>query len=81
MERCLNDECCIDCTLRQIKRGDSIMADRFMELSEAMEIVYDLAMANAVDEREIKPELVEEREKQQLALDTVHDFIVNNLSD
>lgn len=57
------------------------MADRFMKLGEALEIVYELAQANVIDESETSPELVAERGRQQAALDTVHDFVVNNIDE
>lgn len=57
------------------------MSDRFMKLGEALEIVHQLAENNQIDRRETDSELVKERERQQLALDTVHDFIVNHLDE
>lgn len=55
---------------------------KFMETGEALAIVYELAEQNALDEHEAgEMGLQDEQKKQQLALDTVHDFIVNNFSD
>lgn len=53
-----------------------------MNLKEAMEIVYELAEQNALDEHEAG-EMGQQDEfaKQQLAMDTVHDFIVNVISE
>jgi hypothetical protein len=53
----------------------------FMPMNEAMQIVYDLAEQNCLDERSSDEDLQRESLKQQTALATVHDFIVNNLGD
>jgi hypothetical protein len=54
---------------------------RFMKIEEAMAIVYDLASQNVLDESHKDDDLAEEYERQKLALDTVHDFIVNNMTE
>jgi hypothetical protein len=54
---------------------------RFMRIEEAMAIVYDLASQNVLDESHKDDDLAEEYERQKLALDTVHDFIVNNMDE
>lgn len=47
-----------------------------MNLKEAMAIVFDLANENALEERVADDaELGEEYQKQQAALETVHEFI------
>jgi predicted RND superfamily exporter protein len=52
-----------------------------MKIEEAMAIVYDLASQNVLDESHKDDDLAEEYERQKLALDTVHDFIVNNMDE
>lgn len=54
------------------------MNKEFMKIEEALQIVYDLADQNKLD-AEWEPDQKEEAAKQQLALDTVHDFIINNM--
>jgi hypothetical protein len=55
--------------------------DRFMLLEDALEIVLELAKGNALSMEEgFDVELWDEYKKQHLALDTVEDFISNNLS-
>ena len=54
---------------------------RFMRIEEAMAIVYDLASQNVLDESHKDDDLAEEYARQKLALDTVHDFIVNNMTE
>lgn len=56
------------------------MTNKIMKIEDAMQIVYDLADQNKID-AEWEPDMKEEAEKQQLALDTVHDFIVNNFGE
>ena len=53
----------------------------YMSTEEAFEIVMDLAEGNMIDERdaENEPDLQDVRRQQQLALDTAHDFILNNI--
>lgn len=54
----------------------------FMPIADAMEIVYDLALQNALRWDLDKPdELYEEMLRQQTALSVVHDFAVNQLGD
>ena len=58
--------------------------ENFMTTEDAFKIVYELASQNILtDEEVIQDEeiLRPEQEKQQLALDTVHDFLVNNIWD
>jgi hypothetical protein len=54
-----------------------------MSTQEAFEIVYELAYENSLCSKqdEIYKENIEEAKHQQLALDTVHDFLVNNIYD
>ena len=54
----------------------------FMETDEAFDILYDLALHNALDpDEETEEDLVEEAKKQHLALKVAHDFIMNNIID
>jgi hypothetical protein len=54
----------------------------FMLFEEAMDMVYELALENSLDTTMHKSdELYEEMKRQHVALDTVHDFIVNQLGD
>ncbi|UCG53968.1 MAG: hypothetical protein JSV32_05000 [Dehalococcoidia bacterium] len=54
----------------------------FMTTEDAFEIVYDLAEQNVLEEKHCDEEAqLKEREKQMLALDVVHDFLVNNVFD
>jgi hypothetical protein len=54
----------------------------FMELGQALEIVWDLANQNALETNERDaPELVELAKQQELALAVVHDFIVNHFEE
>ena len=58
--------------------------DNFMELGEALEIVYELAKENALDPDYAQLEgggLEEEADRQRVALNVVHDFIVNNFGE
>ena len=48
-----------------------------MELGEALQVVYDLALENGLEPVRGDDDLMEERGRQQIALDVVHDFIVN----
>lgn len=59
------------------------MAGNFMTLGHAVEIVMDLAQQGALDDVTLvnDPQLAEEAERQQTAVDTVHDFFVNNVFD
>lgn len=50
---------------------------KFMTTEKAFEIVYGLAEQSALDGKD--KELEKEAEEQQLALSTVHDFLVNNI--
>lgn len=55
------------------------MAD-FMPIEEAIDIVFELAAQNALSEDlDELDELYEEMQRQHLALDTVHDFAINNI--
>lgn len=51
-----------------------------MKVEDALEIVYSLAEENALPAR-CDPPLGQEAEKQQEALNVVHDFIVNVISE
>ena len=53
---------------------------KFMDIETAFQIVYELAKENILTEREVQQEieLKEEYDKQNLALNTFHDFVVNN---
>jgi hypothetical protein len=56
--------------------------DRFMVFEAALEIVFELAKGNALSMEEgFDVELWDEYKKQHLALDTVEDYIVNNIED
>jgi len=59
----------------EIPVGDE--QENFMDVKEAFDIVYGLAQQGALDGKD--SELQEEADKQQLALNTVHDFLVNNI--
>ena len=50
---------------------------QFVELSEAVDIVLDLARQHVIDD----PDMEEEAERQSTAIDTVEDFFVNNVFD
>ena len=52
---------------------------KFMSTQDAFEIVYELAEQSALDGKD--SELKEEAEKQQLALNVAHDFLINNVYD
>jgi len=54
---------------------------KFMTIENAFQIVYELAEQNKLVEREVQQdiELKAEYDRQNLALDTVHDFLVNNV--
>lgn len=54
--------------------------NNFMELGEALSIVYELGEQNALDPDDCDDEQVlrEEALRQRIALDTVHDYIVNH---
>ncbi len=54
------------------------MSERFMNIGEALEIVHMLASWAALSRHDINDEVVA---GQQLALDTVHDFIANNFEE
>lgn len=52
----------------------------FMTIEEAIDIVFELASQNALSEDlDELDELYEEMQRQHLALDTVHDFAINNI--
>ena len=53
---------------------------KFMDIETAFQIVYELAKGNVLTEREVQQEieLKEEYDRQNSALDTFHDFVVNN---
>lgn len=53
---------------------------KFMEVGEALEIVYQLADQNSISSEDAAgdEELQAEAERQQDALNTVHDLIVNH---
>ena len=58
------------------------MDNDFMPLEEAVQVVYDLALQNALStDLDELDELYEEMQRQHRALDTVHDFAVNQLGD
>ena len=46
-----------------------------MTIQEAIDIVYELACQNIID----KNEMPEEHERQQIACNVVHDFVLNNI--
>lgn len=46
-----------------------------MDIEEAFEMVLELAQQNVIDD----PEMKEESNRQQLAIDTVQDFAMNNI--
>ncbi len=52
-----------------------------MDTTTAFEIVYELAKENVLTKKEVQQEieLKEEYDRQNLALDTIHDFLVNNI--
>lgn len=52
----------------------------FMTTEEAFEIVYELALSKFQEGSIlVTPELIEKARKQQVALNVVHDFLVNNI--
>ena len=55
------------------------MTENFMLVEDALDVVWDLANQNKLDEgyTQDDPDLEPERIKQELALDVVHDFMVN----
>jgi hypothetical protein len=56
----------------------------FVDLYEAIEIVLQLARMGALDEKEASqdPEVLEPmRQRQEAAIDTVQDFVKNNVFD
>ena len=53
----------------------------FMTTEEAFDIVYDLALENAFDPEKVDECLIDEAERQQLALKVAHGFIMNNIID
>ncbi len=59
------------------------MPEEFMTVEEALLIVWDLANQNKLDEAYTQddPDLEPERIKQELALDVIHDFQVNVVSE
>jgi hypothetical protein len=53
-----------------------------MKLDEAIEIVLQLARMGAIQDKEVleDPEILDpEKEKQETAINTVHDYFVNNV--
>jgi len=54
---------------------------KFMTIETAFQIVYDLAKQNKLSDIEVEQDTVlkAECEKQNLALDTVSDFLANNI--
>lgn len=54
-----------------------------MKLAKALTIVYELADQNKLTSKDVfsDTELIIEGSKQRIALDTVHDFIVNNFGE
>lgn len=54
-----------------------------MKLAEALAIVYDLADQNRLERADVAPDktLLLECAEQRIALDIVHDFIVNNFGE
>lgn len=65
----------------ELMKERAIKADEnFMTIQDAFQIVYDLAEQNALDEHEAgEMGMQDEQKKQMLALNTVHDFLVNNI--
>lgn len=59
----------------------NIEDDRFMSTEDAFEIIYELAKGNILTDKDVRgeEELKEEQKKQRLALDVVHDFLINNI--
>ena len=54
--------------------------DDFMTIEEAIDIVFELATQNALsDDLDELDEMYDEMRRQHLALDTVHDFAINNI--
>ena len=49
----------------------------FMTVEDALDIVYQLAAQNTLDPRDTDQELQAEAERQQTALNVIHDFQVN----
>jgi len=56
---------------------------KLMPVEDALEIVYDLALGNALDHKFLGDDhpLYEEASRQQEALNTVHDFMLNVVSE
>lgn len=54
-----------------------------MDTGEALEIIFELAQENVLDEADCSgsPQLEVQRRIQQEALNVAHDFIVNNFGD
>ena len=50
---------------------------QFVELSEAVDLVLDLARQNVIND----PDMAEEAERQSAAIDTVQDFFAGNVFD
>ena len=53
------------------------MSERFMKLGRALEIVLELASQNVIDD----PDMIDVKEEQDLAIDTVTDWVTNNLDE
>ena len=53
---------------------------KFITIEKAFQMVYELAENNLlqIEQCANEPELKEEAEEQRLALDTFHDFVINN---
>jgi len=56
---------------------------KLMTVEDALEIVYDLALGNALDHKFLGDDhpLYKEAQRQQEALNTVHDFLLNVVSE
>lgn len=59
---------------------DILHNPEFMTIEEAIDIVFELATQNALsDDLDELDEMYDEMRRQHLALDTVHDFAINNI--
>ena len=57
-----------------------LSSPEFMTIEQAVDIVYDLAVQNALsDDLDELDEMYDEMRRQHVALDTFHDFAVNNI--
>ena len=58
-----------------------IEQEQSMTFEEAMDVVYNLALRNKSDRIQTDNKLLKENDRQEQALDIVHDYIVNELGE